>query len=53
MSHHAPYESLRHLPADLVLGLVDMHRVVFGLLWDELRRWRLVRLPAQSFDPRK
>ncbi len=52
MSHHAPFESLAHLPADIAKGFIEMYAIIFWLLRDELSRWRLVRLPARSFDPR-
>lgn len=52
-NHHAPMQSLRHLPIDIARSFVDMFPAVIGLLWDELSRWRLVRLPARSFDPFK
>ena len=52
MSHRPPFQSLTDLPADIAKGFVDMYAIVFGLLSDELTRWRLVRMPARSFDPR-
>ena len=53
-SHRAPFESLAHLPADIIMGAWWITCGLAEGVWDELSRWRVVRLPAnvKHFDPR-